>query len=416
MASVYWLGTSSSVAQVDTFTPANVEIGDVFTLTATAEDGTTAAVSFTATAATVANVAAGLMAAWNASINPRHTPITASGGVTNVVLTADAAGVPFSVASSTTDGGGANTQTLARAATTANLGPSDWNTAANWSGGAVPVTGDTVTIDGRASSAITYGLNQSGVTLAALHVKQASGYSVGTTSAYLRISATVLKIGEPTGDGSTPSGANLIAIDTGANASTVTVFNSNGTGTSGLPTVNLKGSHASNVLNVLGGVVGVGTLLPGDTASFPSMYLQAGTLTVGSAVTAPTLVSQDGGTLYLNCAATTVKQDGGTLTTSGTGAIGSAYLGGTAYLNSTGTITLLETLPGSSVSLASNPATTGSAATITDCVRHAGSTLNVDNGRAGSFTFTNPIQYWRCGFQDATTITPRHVKGSLTNI
>jgi hypothetical protein len=109
------------VPQVDRFTPATVEIGDIFTLTAT--DGVaSAAVSFTATAATVANVTAGLTAAWNASGNALHTPITAADVTTSMTLTADTAGVPFSVAPSTTDGGGANTQTLTRTVVTANSG------------------------------------------------------------------------------------------------------------------------------------------------------------------------------------------------------------------------------------------------------------------------------------------------------
>jgi urease beta subunit len=109
------------VAQEDTFTPTIVEIGDVFTLTATV-GGATASVSFTSTAGTVAEVAAALMAAWNSSTDGLMTGITASGGVTEVVLTADVAGTAFLVTGTATDGGGADTQTLDRVASTPNAG------------------------------------------------------------------------------------------------------------------------------------------------------------------------------------------------------------------------------------------------------------------------------------------------------
>src|SRR3954469_25164916 len=125
MASKYFIGTAGTTAQVDRFTPANVGIGDTFTLTVTGEDGSTLAISFVATVATVANVTAGLVAAWNASTNPLVTPITAADATTSLTLTADTVGVPFTIATSTTNGGAANTQTLTRAAVTANVGPSD---------------------------------------------------------------------------------------------------------------------------------------------------------------------------------------------------------------------------------------------------------------------------------------------------
>ena len=112
------------VAQVDTFTPGGtIEIGDIFTLTLTATDATTHAVSYTAAAATAADVAAGLVAAWNASDDEYISRITASGTVT-VILTADNPGEAFSVAGTTTesDGAAADAQTFTRAATTANAG------------------------------------------------------------------------------------------------------------------------------------------------------------------------------------------------------------------------------------------------------------------------------------------------------
>lgn len=90
-------------------TPATVEIADVFTAIV---DGNTA--TFTATAGTVANVTAGLTAAINALIDSRGNAIevTASDQTTYIQLTHDVGGESFSLTASTTDGGGADTQTM----------------------------------------------------------------------------------------------------------------------------------------------------------------------------------------------------------------------------------------------------------------------------------------------------------------
>jgi hypothetical protein len=126
------LGVAALVAEVDTFTPATIEVGDIFTLTYTRPDLTTKAISFTATATTAANVSAGIIALWNAD-NELAGVATAS-GTSTVVLTGKVAGVAFSVASTTTDGGVANTQTFARVATTAASGRSMANILTDWAG------------------------------------------------------------------------------------------------------------------------------------------------------------------------------------------------------------------------------------------------------------------------------------------
>ena len=104
----------ASVAQINTITPGGtIEAGDIFTVTGIA----TAAVSFTATATTVANVTAGLTTAINAAAG---VTVTAVDGTSVVTITADVAGVPFTAVPTTTDGGGATTETLVTAITTAN--------------------------------------------------------------------------------------------------------------------------------------------------------------------------------------------------------------------------------------------------------------------------------------------------------
>jgi trimeric autotransporter adhesin len=82
MALKTWMPRARAVAEVHTITPANVEVGDVFTITI---NGKT--VSFTATATTVANVTAGLAAAWALATEAEFTEITASDQTTHLRLT-----------------------------------------------------------------------------------------------------------------------------------------------------------------------------------------------------------------------------------------------------------------------------------------------------------------------------------------
>jgi len=291
----------------------------------------------------------------------------------------------------------------------------NWSTAANWSDGAVPVTGDTVVIDGRSTYAITAGLSQSAVTLAKLTIVLGSP-AVGTTSAPLAISATILDVNVPPTDGSQPGGAATINIDTGSNAATVTVYGSRSSGDTGLEPVIWKGAHASNVLYVRGGKVGVATCLPGDTATLPTAQLLGddAALRLSSGVTATT-VTQTGGTLLLECAATTVNQDGGTLETRGTGAITTLYANGTARLNSTGTVTNLYVEPAGEVDFTGNTA----ARTVTNATVTGGGRVNaalpVVSGSGHPIAFTNGVDCIRgarsgqVDFGGDITVTPSAV-------
>ncbi len=200
MSNLKWIGGASASAQVTDFTPANVEIGDIFTIIMTAEDGsTTVSIPFTATAATVANVTAGLSTAYNISSNSLADGMTAVDNTTKVTVTADVAGVPFYPTATAVDGGGTDTQTLAVNTTTASSGPHDWAVLNNWEkngsvGVAIPVNADGVRLTG--ANDIRYGLDQSGVALASLYIGQDYTGSVGNTtgSFYLSVGATVVNV------------------------------------------------------------------------------------------------------------------------------------------------------------------------------------------------------------------------------
>lgn len=388
---------TSTTAQVDTFTPATIEVNDVFTLTVTGDDGTTNAISFTATDTLAATVSAALVALVNASTHRLWTPITATGSST-VILTAATAGRPFSVASSTTDGGGNNTQTFARVATTASASPKDWGLAGNWFTNAIPVDSDNVVIDARATDDLIYSMNQSTVDLTKLDVYMSYVNQLGDTTNPLRISATTCQIGLPVGDGSSPSGPTFVNLDFGTVNNTTKVYNGRKTGINGLLPINLKGSHSANILHVYGGTIGVATARPGDTATYVTINVDGGKCVLSSGVTTTT-ITQDGGELIQGCACTTLTQNAGTLETNGAGAITTATINGTAYLEASGTITTLEVRSSGSADMTGSNA----ARTVTTVQLHKGCTFKYD---PGVVTISNPIQLVDCKLEDVTIEVP----------
>jgi len=342
MATLQFRGDAVAVAQVTTATPANVEVGDQFILTINGKQ-----VSYTAAAATVADVVAGLAAAVEASEIPEFTEITATDTGTEVTFTADTAGKPFTVTGSTVNGGGSDTQTLTIATTTASAGPNHWDTAANWSTGAVPANGDDVYIEDSDVS-ILYGLDQSSVTLDSLHV--AAGYTGqiglprtctdGSTEyaeyrdRFLAIGASEIQIG-----GGSGTGSGRIQIDTGSAAADVTVCHTASSVEDNLPAVLWKGTHGSNTLNVHDGSVGA-AVLGGETATLATLRHAGGDVGIGSGATLTTVERSGDGQLTIECPATTVNQSSGRTTFAGSGAVGTINLdGGRIEYRSSGTIT-----------------------------------------------------------------------------
>jgi hypothetical protein len=335
MADLYFKGGASTTAQEDRFTPAGtIEVGDIFNIVLSGEDGSTATISAVATGTTVAQVCADLLTAWTASTSTLKTGITASNQTTYFKLLGTA-GTPFHAVATTTEtgGGAADAQTFSRTATTANSGPKDWATAANWSTGSIPATGDDVTIDGRAANSIIYSLDQNAVVLASLLIAAAMIYDVGTTAGALKIGATLQEHGRLPDDGSTPGGSGLVNIDCGSNGFTAEVFSTKNIGTSGLAPLMLVGSGTNN-LYISGGTVGFATAKPGQTGTLTlGVVGPAGKLTTGSGATVTT-ATNNGGRLYVNGAVTTLNHNSGKTYTDGTGAITTLNQTlGTVYLN-----------------------------------------------------------------------------------
>lgn len=394
MAIIRYIGTAATVVQIDDFTPANPNTDDVYTLTATGANGRVEAVSFTVVATeTVAAVCTGLAAAWNASTDALHTGVTAADNTTKVTLTADTAGAAFEVVASITDGGGGAAPTLTRSVDTANSGPSDWRSADNWSGGAVPggAASQDVEITG---ATMLYGLDQSAIanTLSSLTIGQSR---IGTNPAdgclpvYLEIKVSVITIGQHIGPGS-PTELAPIQIDTGSTASAITVYNSGTNSVSTMPAIRIKANSASTTLLVYKGKVGAANIA-GETATLSSVSVSYASNVSGDADVflgdglTVTTVKQTGGDLYQDCGCTTLNSSDGKLTTSGDGTIATVNIsGGNATLNSTGTVTLINATGG-----------------ITDCTKSAAArtitTVKVDPGAVfkhdpSVVTLTNGIQ------------------------
>lgn len=356
MSTHVWQGDAVAVAQESRATPANVGTADVFTLTCGG-----VSVSYTAASGDgVAEVVAGLVAAWNASTAPQLTEITASDQTSYVKLLHDAAGVEFTVTGSTTDGDSTDTQTLTVTTPTAAAGPYVW-AAENFDTGTLPTDSDTVVFED-SDVDVRYGLNQSTVTLAVLKIKKSysgqiglartasAGYHKSGNSAYteyrdtyLRIGATSIEIGE--GDG---SGSSRLKLDPGTAQTTINVHDTGSSSEVAHRALMLKGTHASNELNVNKGQVEVAPFA-GETATIATLRVGYKTnrtgdadVRTGSGVTLTT-IEQSGGLLDVQSAVTTVNLTGGSFSFRGSGAMTTLNLdGGTCYYQSAGTLTTLN--------------------------------------------------------------------------
>lgn len=341
MATLYWTGTADTVQQVWTGsidsldgTPANntftVTIGGV----AISQAGTT----------DVGTTAAALVVLLNASTHPYFSTITwTNPSAGNIVGTADTAGVAF-VAALTETGAGTGAVTDF-AVTTANAGPNDWSTTANWSTGTVPTNSDVVIIANN-SVPICWGLAQTGVTLTSLRIDKSYTGKIGlpytkfaTNAAastfdtskteyrahYLAIKTPILDIGEDSATGS-PAGSGRLKIDTSTTASQITIYDTattsaDGTGTSA---VRLKADSSTTDIYVrlAPGGVSIAGEVPGETSTVGDVNVSedgsSAQVYVGSGVTLTNYI-QRGGTNVLDAAATVtaVTVDGGTLTVEG---------------------------------------------------------------------------------------------------
>lgn len=341
MTTPIWKGDAPLVAQVRDANITGYDAGTTYKVTI---NGKTISTLGTGGSATTTATAFAILL--NASTIPEFAAITWSTSTSHVIGAADDPGTQFSCTSSVS--GGAGTMG-AFSDTTANSGPADWSVASNWSTGAVPVNADDVVIDG--NNPIYYGLDQSAVTLTSLTIlnpkrrqigldeENAAGYTEYLPT-HLKISATTITIRK-----GSKSGSGWIKLDTGSIQTALTIFDTGKSidASAGLEGMLWKGTHAANVVNVLGGSLGIG-VLAGDVATVVTLRKTDATVRCGSGCTLTTVTNEGRGALEIASAVTTLNVFPGSSSTLivGAGAITTLNCYGTVDHQGTGTITTLN--------------------------------------------------------------------------
>ena len=289
----------------------------------------------------------------------------------------------------------------------ASAGPKDWSTAANWSTGSVPVSGDDVVFTNSANPCL-YGLAQASVALDSLTVDQSFTGTIGNprnnASGYLEYRPTYLAVGATTVTigGGPGTGSGRIKIDTGSGQTTLNVFNSGSPAENNMKSILWKGTHADNVVNISKGSFAA-AYLPGESATIATLNQgyqtnQAGDTDVllGAGCTL-SAITKSGGSLTLNSNVATLVQGPGnagtTILAAGTPAA-IEITGGTLIYRTAGSYTSLVVEENGTVDFSQDPRPkTGTSTTL-----GAGATL-LDPGQ--TVTFTGPIAL-DCALADVT--------------
>lgn len=363
MATIRWVGGAEKVAQVKSYTfAATWTIGDKITFTTGQKQFTYSILS-----ATIDTFGAALAAAYNALSATDYAELVEQTAAYNaatdtLTLTAKTAGKPFSCTVSTNsttgtiNGVAAPNSSSAGTNTVANGGPQSLASARNYSGNTVPVSTDTLIFDWTDDDddlAVLYDLDAlSAVTLTLRRVYASWEAKIGLPAInedatpypeyrprYMVCGVTTDLIGEGEGDGSSRLQFDYGAVQTAAN-----VFQSQ-EGEDDRPAVILKGTNASNVLNVTKGDVGV-AIYGGDVSTLLTVNISYeddvqndASVLLGQGVTLGT-INKVGGNLNVNSAvATALNHEAGNTTIDGTGNVASLQIqGGTVIYNTSGTL------------------------------------------------------------------------------
>lgn len=425
MATRYWIGGGTAVAQVSTVQITGYDVATTYKLTVghlvISTVGTGGSVNTTATA---------LAAAWNASTHPYAAAVTASANTDTVTLTADTAGIPFVVTSSVTSGTGTIGSITAG---TANAGPNDFGTAANWSGSTVPVDTDSI-VFGNSAYDVLWGLDQSAKTFVTVTFTEAFDDALcGLDSNVFQTSATAtsttvkeyrdcyLKCGATTFVNRSKSPRLLVNFGSVQTTAIVTDSATTASEGTGLEPVRLLGTHASNALHVSGGIVGVATSQPGtEVSTFATVSATSASssdstfggsssaqpvVNLGQGCTLTTINVGNATVRNLGAAATTVNvtDASGVYTAYGSGAHTTVTNRGTVNYRTSGTLTTYTGAGTFDLSLDTR------AKTVTNCTIYSGATLNANTGAPLSVTFTNGIDLAGCGLADVTLDVGPHV-------
>jgi len=401
MAAVTYVGVQLAVAKVMTLTVTTADPTSAVTFTA----GPTQSIAVKPSSSTVATAASdfaiALAAAGGAFSDMSYS---ASGAV--VTITGPADGAPFTFAKSDA---GANSTTLAT--TVGPKSPSDVGDPANYSTGALPVTGvDSLTVENTAVP-LLYNLDAlAAITLtgftrrathtgaAALPTTNANGYPEYRPTE-LSVKCTSWLVEQ--GDSDAAGALRFKAIDPGSPV-TVTVTGSGSNAPVGSEAVELEGLPASSVVDVAGASVAVAPL-SGQACTVATLKGNSATVRVGASATlSGTVELEDAQARIAASWATSLSVDGTSQVeiAGAAGGPGPTIDGGTVTWKSTGNLSSAPTVGGGgTLDFALAPA----AVTITGTIQlYAGAALLDPYGRAGNWA----AKLNRCVLSEVTISSP----------
>lgn len=405
MATVVFRGDAQATAQVDTITIGGTWAnGETATVTINGKTVTHTAVTGSLT---VNEIAAALRTALNASDIGEFSEITFGGTDPDITCTADTPGAPFTMSVSKVSTSG----TISKASTTANSGPSVLQDD-NVTGGSLPGTGDTWTLEDSAVS-ILYDLDQLPAgTIDATYIEASYTGSIGNPrfnpNGYheyrpreLEIETSVLEIGRGDGDGSP-----RMLINLGSVACDVRVYKTDASSDDGYHALRIRGTNAANTMEVNGSATVDIAPEAGQVATFATLYCNgACTVRISNGVTVGTLVAAGNAQVEIESAAalaaiTEIRCEGqATVVLLGDNAVTAINVFDSATLDDRGegTVTTLTKGPDANYTTANSSVNAG-ARTITNTVLAAGGGTFNDGQK--KVTFTNPIDLGAAGISD----------------
>lgn len=365
MATKKWVGGAGAVSQVatatfatyDASTTRKITIGGITFGLLDSGGNLTAALAAFATYLNSSSVGA-------PSAHPYFAAITWSSTATTIRGDADTPGTPFTFAGSVS--GGTGTVSNAYTVVTANGGPNDFSTVANWDTNAVPSSGDSLIFDGTSDYALSYGLNTGiyfnlridqpntsviglgrsfttdvvGSTLATPEVPEYRPQYLAMTSA---ADAVACDIGREFGP-SVSAGSGRIKIDFGGSTPTIQLFNSCATSLDDglMPIQFLFSTNPYGTIYLRSAMINIGAqsetcnlleINVADTSSFSRVVM-------GPNVSCPTFKCNGGRHTIQTVASLSITNNGGIIDVEGnTTIVTNSVNQGTTYVNGAVTVT-----------------------------------------------------------------------------
>lgn len=309
MATIFAIGNALATTDTWTFTPGALGVpptSNFFTITRNGKSYT-----FTCGASdTVATVCAGLIALTGVTTAaPEFAEYTWTATATAVTATRNTPGIPATFTVSKGNGGGAGTPTFVVANTIAASGPNDAANVLNYSGGALPINGDTLVLDSQ-SPALLWNLNVlSAVTLAVYDAQEGFPGPVGLPP----VNPAGYQEDRPT---SMAVGATILRATAAASlrinvAGVQTAAQCRGS------TLQLIGTNAANTLDISGGSVDVSKFAGDAVSQFATITQSAGQLHCYSRTTIASPTQAGGQSTYDNGFTGTFLLEGGQSTVNG---------------------------------------------------------------------------------------------------